>query len=61
MALFQIDSCYFLTDATEEVLINIVQEVNQSGGYVLKVEKELIRLGYKVNFFDEVSLIQFPR
>nr|WP_289039546.1 hypothetical protein [uncultured Allobacillus sp.] len=61
MDLFQIDSCYYLTDANEEELRNIVHEVNQSGGYVLEVEKELIRLGYKVNFFEDVSLIQFPR
>ncbi|MBR7553634.1 hypothetical protein ACFFJI_11620 [Allobacillus sp. GCM10007491] len=61
MDLFQIDSCYYLTDANEEELRNIVHEVNQSGGYVLEVEEELIRLGYKVKFFDDVQLIQFPR
>ncbi|MFB9974361.1 hypothetical protein FPQ10_10265 [Allobacillus sp. SKP2-8] len=61
MDLFQIDSCYYLTDANEEELKNIVHEVNQLGGYVLEVEKELIRLGYKVKFFDDVQLIQFPR
>ncbi|MFC0015077.1 hypothetical protein [Allobacillus salarius] len=52
---------YLPNTANEEELRNIVHEVNQSGGYVLEVEKELVRLGYKVKFFDDVSLIQFPR